>query len=255
VQITAVTGMSGLTFMTTWFAAVINWVWTEWENGRSWSSGLAIYTSVLLLVLGYGAVRLATAPTVESGVRVTGLTVHHVDRHELMPLLAEDVPTFRSRTQAIHADYLAETAVAAANGAQIVVWPELAGIGVAEDVAALLAAGAELARETGIYLAIPTMTLDPTGATQAIVVRQADDGWSVIADLYGRILSSASGPVHQQSAVVPTRGVTTIYPRIGEAFGWLALVGLLMLVGWVWFGWRPAVPSPTRPHTAAKKPT
>jgi apolipoprotein N-acyltransferase len=352
VQITAVTGMSGLTFMTTWFAAVINWVWTEWENGRSWSSGLAIYTFALLLVLGYGAVRLATAPTVESGVRVTGLTVHHVDRHELMPLLAEDVPTFRSRTQAIHADYLAETAVAAANGAQIVVWPELAGIGVAEDVAALLAAGAELARETGIYLAIPTMTLDPTGATQAInqlhlldsngdevlthvkfggnfiegtlvgdgvlrivdtaygrisavicwdldfpaviaqagaqdvdillsvaadwegidplhgqmatfravengltVVRQADDGWSVIADPYGRILSSASGPVHQQSAVVPTRGVTTIYPQIGEAFGWLALVGLLMLVGWVWSGWRPAVPSPTRPHTAAKRPT
>jgi apolipoprotein N-acyltransferase len=126
VQITAVTGMSGFTFMTTWFAVVINWVWTEWENGRSWSTGLALHAAVLLLVLGYGAVRLATAPTVESGVRVPGLTVHHVDRHELMPLLADDVPTFRSRTQTIHADYLAETAAAAANGAQIVVWPGLA---------------------------------------------------------------------------------------------------------------------------------
>ena len=333
VQLTAVTGMLGLTFMTSWFAAVMNWVWTEWENGRAWTTGLAIHAAVLLLVLGFGAVRLATAPPVESGVRVTGLTVHHIDMHEMMPLLTDDVTAFRSRTQAIHADYLAETAVAAANGAQLVVWPEVAGIGVAEDVAALLAAGAALAQESGIYLAIPTMTLDPTGADQGInqihlldphgaevlthvkyggnfiegtlpgdgvlrfvdtpygrisavicwdtdfpqtiaqagaqdvdillsvaadwegidplhgqmatfravengmaVVRQAQGGWSVMVDGYGRILSSASGPVHQQSALVPTAGVSALYPQLGDALGWLSLLGLFMLAGWARFG-------------------
>jgi apolipoprotein N-acyltransferase len=332
VQLTAITGMLGLTFTTTWFAAVVNWVWTEWENGRSWAAGLAIHATVLLLVLGYGAVRLATVPPVGSGVQVTGLTVHHVDLHELMPMLTEDLATFRSRTQAIHADYLAETVVAAANGAQLVVWPEVAGIGVAADVDTLLVAGAELAQETGIYLAIPTLTLDPTGAEQGInqihlldphgaavlthvkfgsnfiegtlagdgvlqvvdtlygrisavicwdadfpatiaqagaqevdillvvaadwegidplhgqmatfravengmaVVRQAQGGWSVMVDGYGRILSSASGPTQQQSALVPTAGVATLYPQLGDWLGWLSLVALLGLLGWVRF--------------------
>jgi apolipoprotein N-acyltransferase len=329
VQLAAVTGMLGLTFMTTWFAAVVNWVWTEWENGRAWAAGLAVHLAVLLVILSYGAVRLATAPAVESGVQVTGLTVHEVNMHQLMPLLGDDLAAFRSETQAIHADYLAETAVAAANGAQIVLWPELAGIGVAEDVAALLAAGAELAQESAIYLAIPTMTLDPAGEAQAInqvhlldpngdevlthvkfggnfmegtvagdgvlqtvatpygkisavicwdtdfpgvmaqagaqgvdillspakewegidplhgrmatfravengmaVVRQADAGWSVMVDGYGRILSSASGPSQQQSAVVPMAGVETLYPQVGDGLGWLALLGLIGLLGW-----------------------
>ena len=332
VQLTAVTGMLGLTFMTTWFAAVANWVWTEWENGRSWTTGLAVHAAVLLLVLGFGAVRLATAPAIQDGVQVTGLTVHNVDLHELMPLLTEDFDAFRSRTQAMHADYLAETAVAAANGAQLVVWPEAAGIGMAEDVAALLAAGAELAQESGIYLAIPTMTLDPTGTEQGInqihlldprgaevlthvkyggnfiegtvagdgllrfvdtpygrisavicwdtdfprviaqagaqdvdillsvaadwegidplhgrmatfravengmaVVRQAQGGWSVMVDGYGRILSSASGRTQEHSALVPAAGVATLYPQVGDWLGWLSLVALLGLVGWVRF--------------------
>jgi apolipoprotein N-acyltransferase len=332
VQLTAVTGMLGLTFMATWFAAVANWVWTEWEDGRSWTTGLAIHAAVLLLVLGYGAVRMATAPPVEGGVQVTGLTVHHVDLHELMPLLSEDLATFRSRTQAIHADYLTETAVAAANGAQLVVWPEVAGIGVTEDVAALLAAGSELAQDRGIYLAIPTLTLDSTGAEQGVnqihlldangdemlthvkfggnfiegtlagdgvlqvvdtpygrisavicwdtdfpqtiaqagaqdidillsvaadwegidplhgrmatfravengmaVVRQAQGGWSVMVDGYGRILSSASGPSHQQTALVPKAGVSTLYPQLGDWLGWLSLVALLSLLGWIRF--------------------
>jgi apolipoprotein N-acyltransferase len=333
VQLTAVTGMLGLTFMTGWFAAVMNWVWTEWEHGRAWATGLAIHAAVLLLVLGFGAVRLATAPPVESGVQITGLTVHHIDMQEMMPMLTEDVTTFRSRTQAIHADYLAETAVAAANGAQLVVWPEVAGIGVAEDVAALLAAGAELAQDTGIYLAIPTMTLDPNGVETGVnqihlldprgeevlthikyggnfiegslagdgvlrfvdtpygrisavicwdtdfpsviaqagaqdvdillsvaadwegidplhgrmatfravengmaVVRQAQGGWSVMVDGYGRILSSASGLTQQQSALVPTAGVATLYPQVGDWVGWLSLLGFLVLAVWVRFG-------------------
>lgn len=333
VQLTAVTGMLGLTFITSWFAAVANWVWTEWDNGRAWTAGLAIHAAALLLVLGFGAVRLATAPPVTDGVRIAGLTVHQVELHELMPLLAEDVTAFRSRTQAIHADYLAETAAAAAASAQLVVWPELAGTGVAEDVAALLTAGAELAQDSGIYLAIPTMTLDPSGAEAAVnqvhlldprgdealthvkfggnfiegslagdgvlrfvdtpygrisavicwdtdfpnviaeagrqgvdillspakdwdgidplhgqmatfravengmtVVRQADSGWSVIADGYGRVLSGASGPSHQQSALAPTAGVATLYPQLGDWLGWLSLVALLGLVGWVRFG-------------------
>lgn len=165
VQLTAVTGMLGLTFVMAWFASVVNWAWTYHQF--AWAKvqkGVAAYTAVLLLILTYGMVRLWTAPTVESQptVPIAGFTLHPIDAERLMPLFSTDLAAFRAETQARHADYLAETAVAAQNGAKIILWPEGAGLGTTEDVATLLAQGQTLAREQGIYLAMPVFTLFPS---------------------------------------------------------------------------------------------
>ena len=55
-QVTAVTGMLGLTFLVSWFAAVVNWAWDndfEWPRIRA---GVLTFAIVLVVVLGYGAV-------------------------------------------------------------------------------------------------------------------------------------------------------------------------------------------------------
>ncbi len=333
IQLTSVTGMLGIMFITAWFAAVVNWVWSQAVNGQSWSRGLAVYAAVLVLTLAYGGIRLSQAPSLQEdgqdGVAVAAFTLHEIQMAELMPLLQDDLAAFRSRTKEIHEDYLAESAAAAAKGAKIILWPELAGIGIKEDVAALLAAGSELARENGVYLAVPSFTVHPEGGEKAVnelhlldpagevvlnhvkfggsfmegsvpgdgvlrpvktpygtiaavicwdtdfprviaragrqgvdillspakdwpgidplhgrmsafravengmtVVRQADAGWSVITDPYGRTLSSASGTGQQQMVTVPTTGVETLYPYMGELVGWISLAGLLGLAGW-----------------------
>jgi apolipoprotein N-acyltransferase len=61
----------------------------------------------------------------------------------------------------------------------------------------------------------------------ATLVRHPGNGLSVATDCQGRILA---GMDHSQTsgdrpmvAEVPTRGVRTIYSRVGDAFSWLAL--------------------------------
>jgi apolipoprotein N-acyltransferase len=61
------------------------------------------------------------------------------------------------------------------------------------------------------------------------MVRHASSGLSLAADYQGRILSSMDHYTTTDRALisyVPTRGVHTVYSRIGDAFAWLCAVGL-----------------------------
>lgn len=67
------------------------------------------------------------------------------------------------------------------------------------------------------------------------MVRVAYNGISVITDPYGRVLARMdfyTGGEHVIVAQVPTAGVQTLYPIIGDLFGWLAIVGFVVLVVW-----------------------
>ncbi len=331
-QITAVTGMLGLTFLLSWFASVVIWAW---DNQFSWKrirAGAVAYAVVLAVVVGYGAIRLGTAPKKGSQETVTVISFTMVETHmgELNELLAEDQEAYRQKTQEVHAQYLDMTETAIADGAQIVLWPELALVGLEEDVQASVAQGQALARQAGIYLAMPTFTLypdserlsenvlvvvDPEGevviehvkyggnifegtlkgnqeiqvidtpygrlsgiicwdtnfpnivrqvgkqnadillspskewsginplhAEMAVfraiengvaVVRQTDEGLSIVVDGYGRTLGKGEGLAatgNYVKAEVPTRGTETFYTVIGDAVGLLSTIGLVILV-------------------------
>ena len=225
-----------------------------------------------------------------------------------------------------------QTRTYAEKGARIVTWPEIAGIGVTEDVDALLGAASDLARETGIYLAVPVFEIpsdsdrpienrvhlfDDTGAQviehvkfggnaiegtlagdkelqvvdtpygrmsvaicwdadypsviaqagrqnvdillspsmeyeeidplhaqiaafRAIengmsIVRQTDQGLSMVADPYGRMIATAdhfTGEERVVRADVRTSGVTTVYPQLGDMVGLIAILGLALTSMW-----------------------
>jgi apolipoprotein N-acyltransferase len=84
--------------------------------------------------------------------------------------------------------------------------------------------------------------VDPIHAHMAImraiengvsVVRVADNGLSVVADPYGRVLASMDHFTAGERTIVaqvPTQGVATLYPIIGDLFGWLAIGGFAVLV-------------------------
>jgi len=328
-QVTAVTGMLGLTYLISWFASVANWAW---DNGFAWHRvrvGVLAYAVVVVAVLSYGAVRLWTAPAPGSleTVAVTSFTMAEAHMGELNALLAEDRAAYRQKTQDVHAQYLAMTETAIADGAKIVLWPEIAIIGLQEDVQATVAKGKVLAREAGIYLAMPTFTVFPesdrpaanvmfiadpdgnvaiehvkfggnilegtmkgSGEIQSIhtpygvlsgiicwdtdypgsvrqvgqqgadillspskewpginpmhaemavfraiengtaVVRQADEGLSIVVDAYGRTLATGEGVAETGNyirAQVPTSSPRTLYPVIGDIVG---LISVLVLV-------------------------
>jgi apolipoprotein N-acyltransferase len=65
------------------------------------------------------------------------------------------------------------------------------------------------------------------------MVRQASNGRSLATDYQGRVLASMDHFTTEQRdmvALVPTRGVRTIYARVGDLFAWLCVAGLVAAV-------------------------
>ncbi|MDJ0752176.1 MAG: nitrilase-related carbon-nitrogen hydrolase [Ardenticatenaceae bacterium] len=160
-QLISVTGLLGITFVTTWFASTAVWAW-EQRTGPV-RRGLAIYAVLLAAVLIFGSARLwgNQAETVADEVQIAAFTAAEWEGETLFPLLNSDRERFRSETQLIHAAYLAQTAAAADDGAELVLWPEGAILGVPEDVQETVAQAQTLARERGIYLGVPTFEFFP----------------------------------------------------------------------------------------------
>jgi apolipoprotein N-acyltransferase len=69
-----------------------------------------------------------------------------------------------------------------------------------------------------------------------VLVRQADNGLSIVADPYGRMLAATDHFTSSERvmvAQVPTYSVTTLYSYTPDWFAWLAMAGfvVIMIVG------------------------
>lgn len=67
----------------------------------------------------------------------------------------------------------------------------------------------------------------------AALLRQTRLGLSIAVDRTGRVLAQADyfqSDDHVMLAVVPTRGVKTLYTQVGDVFAWLCLVVLTLLI-------------------------
>lgn len=342
VQVGAWGGMLLQAFLLAWLPAVLVWLWRcadrsdfAWRGVRG---ALTFVAAVYLLLLGGGALRLALAPVADNRVPVAAFTLASPDFATLFGQLDANPDALAAAMQPQHAAYLARTATEAVAGAKIILWPEAAVIGREAEVNAMLAAGAELAQQYAVYLAMPTFTvypgeqrapenrlivIDPTGAIvinhvkyggniiegslkgsgelqtvetpygtlsavicwdtdfpnivrqagqqgvdillspardwagisvlhgqmtpfRAVenglsVIRQADSGLSLVSDPYGRALATLpAGSTATLLAAVPTAGVATLYPRIGDGVGLASLVVFVALAGWALLAGRRA---------------
>lgn len=134
-QVMAVTGMYGVTFLVTWFASVVNWAWERefaWPRIRN---GAGVYAVILALVLLLGGARLALFPSQSDTVRVVAFT------------------------ETDNEAYLERSEREARAGAQVVVWPEAGAVVAEEDEAVFIARGREIARQEEIYLAMAMGTV------------------------------------------------------------------------------------------------
>jgi apolipoprotein N-acyltransferase len=168
-QVVSVTGIWGITFLITWFAAVVNWAW---ERGFAWPQvrrGGLLYAAVLAVVLLGGGARLALFPPETTTVRVAGLSASQaavaafnkqLPQATLSLLLSgkatqADRAIARSAFTTIDDDLLARSQQEAVSGAKIVVWPESSPTGAAvlqEDEPTLIQQAGALAKQQGIYL-------------------------------------------------------------------------------------------------------
>jgi len=163
-QLASVTGMIGITFLMGWFASVANWAWENRGLRAEMLKGLAVFGVALASVFAFGLLRLNL---VSSGatVRVAGITAesaHDVgERFERLAGAQDPVAAARPLLQAHWDMYFAATAREAQAGAQVIVWPEISGMVFEPDDVSFTARAQEVARQNGVYLAVPLWIWDP----------------------------------------------------------------------------------------------
>ncbi len=172
IQISAVTGMSGVYFLMLWSASVAGWVWQRgWPACRN---GLAGFAAVLLgLILG-GEIRLLTPAPEAPSIRISGITPSAWLSRDLDERLAS-----LRRSRNTHAGAWAEVELAAGRlnddlmrltesaagaGADIVVWSEHAGKVLARAEGELIERARELAHRQGVVLLLGLGVWNPAAS-------------------------------------------------------------------------------------------
>ncbi len=166
-QLASVTGIIGITFLMGWFASVANWVWENQSRLGYILRGVAAFGVVLAAVYIFGFLRLNLSPIrdTEETVRVAGITSEGLDsfikRMSEMPDASLASPAVRQGMQSFWDDYFDATVREAQAGAQIVVWPELNAMTLPSNVESYISQAQDVARQNGVYLALPVGVLDP----------------------------------------------------------------------------------------------
>jgi apolipoprotein N-acyltransferase len=187
-QVVALTGMWGLTFLMTFLASAVN---ALWENGFSWRparASLLGFGALLAAALIWGGARLAFFSPAQPSVRVAAIapredlfaTISDVKPGDLMPGTPTQRASIGVSFAPIAEDLFARTLREARAGARIITWAETGAPMLEEDMAALIERAGAVAHEQQIYLQIGVIVfrntdhypfmenrailLDPTGA-------------------------------------------------------------------------------------------
>jgi apolipoprotein N-acyltransferase len=183
-QLVALTGSAGITFLIAWTATVINLVWERGLRAaivRRTTAGLVV---VVLVTLTLGGVRLAFATPPSSTVRVAGVAI---DNDEIlirtwspvrqgMPLIDDDREQLADEIADLHDQLfeLSEREIAA--GADIVTWAEDNALVFREDADALIDRGRAFAARHDIALFMGMVVIEPGQPADNQVVGITPDG-------------------------------------------------------------------------------
>ncbi len=220
-QLAAVTGLYGITFLITWFATVVNWAW---ERGFAWAQvrgGVLLYAGILSAVLLAGGARLALFPPQATQVRVAGLSApqaavttlnQKLSMDTTMALMAgkaslADVALARSAYAPVADDLLARSQQEARAGAKIVVWPEAGASVLQADEPALIQRAGALAQQEGIYLDLGLAVILNHAAAGAPAVKDE----AVLLDPAGKVVWT-----YEKTHLVPFQETGLIVPGDGK---------------------------------------
>jgi apolipoprotein N-acyltransferase len=164
-QLASVTGVWGIGFLITWFAAVVNWGSDQQFVWSSIQHGVLIFASVASAVLLFGGLRIAFAPERQT-VRIAGVGWPRgiIEPAEFMRAVEPDFTDaerekLRPAFARIQDSFLSRSEREARAGSKIIVWPEANLIVFAEDEAAFMARARAFVREHRVHLVMGMATL------------------------------------------------------------------------------------------------
>lgn len=151
-QLISVTGIWGVTFLITWSASVINWLWDNSFEKRKIHLGLMVYGIPIILIILFGQIRLAQNDT-QNTVRIASI---NIENDELKHHFTGNADSINEKT---NNKFLHNCDIAAHAGAKIVFGIE-ALITLSEDNEKLFIEEAKLiAQKDSIYLGLPIVII------------------------------------------------------------------------------------------------
>jgi apolipoprotein N-acyltransferase len=207
-QLAALVGIWGITFLIAWFAATFD---LAWSSGLDWSvvrTPVLAFTAVLGTIVLAGSVRLAFAPTDRASIRVATVNrpvdlfipgeMTRISEGSVAP---EERGRLTDKLTRLHDWFLEGSRREARAGARLIVWPEQNLLIFKEDEPAFLARAQRLAEDEGVYLAMGMGTIH-VGAALPF------ENKLVMVDPAGRIVVSylKTHPVPGWEASIMRRG-------------------------------------------------
>jgi apolipoprotein N-acyltransferase len=189
-QLAAVTGIWGVTFVVAWFASAAELVWRHGSESSTTVQPLAAFAAATGAIVIAGSIRLARAPTNRPSLRVATIN-RPLDLFEPgeMTRIAEgcvstvERPALEGKLQRLHDGFLERSRREARAGARLIVWPEQNLLVFKDEEASFFELARQLAAEERVYLAMGMGTIYP-GA------RLPFENKLVIVDPGGRIVMS-----------------------------------------------------------------
>jgi apolipoprotein N-acyltransferase len=168
-QVAAITGSYGVSFLVAWLASVCNGVW---QDRSGWRRLVAAFGVTLAVVLAGGGARLLFFAPDGPTVRVAGVSPSAVvleqrnavlaDFPTLKELAAADPARLRPAFAAVADDLFAASERETRAGARIIAWPEASVGTLADDAPALTGRATAFAREQRVYLVMGVGVLTRT---------------------------------------------------------------------------------------------
>lgn len=163
-QLSALAGLYGIPFVIGWLASGVNHVWEEEFVAVEMQRKTVAFATVLLALLAFGFSRPALADTSAQTVAIGGFSLPKERLLSVFGTIVEgEDEAVREAVSAMHDEQLMQIRKMAQEGAKIVTLQEGAGIGYKAEVDKMLAGAAEIAKDAGIYIVLPTATLSETG--------------------------------------------------------------------------------------------
>jgi apolipoprotein N-acyltransferase len=160
-QVAAVTGIWGITFLVAWFASTFNYAWDHGFDWRIVRTSVLIYTGVMGVTVVGGALRLAFAPTDRPSIRTATLN-RPVDLFlpgEMTQIAegrvsADERRRFDEKLTQLQTWFLEGSRREARAGARLIVWPEINLLIFHDDEPAFVERAQRLAADEHVYLAM-----------------------------------------------------------------------------------------------------
>ncbi len=178
IQLVSITGMWGISFLITWFAAVVNWVWEQEFSLPKIRKGISLYIGIFITILLFGGVYLTFLPADLDTVRVATIT-RSFDMDVEAKKCKGDTPCLQELFNRSLDEFLQNSKQAVNVGAKIIVWQENGLAVYQEDEAEFIEQGREFAVQENVYLLMAMYMLSED--------RSVDENKAVLIDPSGNI--------------------------------------------------------------------